>query len=74
MYLLQSWWRMVSAQRLTNRIRSCNAAATCIQSMWKTHKTCTWYRKLRSGVINFQAHARGYLTRRRIKEAHAVSY
>lgn len=36
--------------------------------MWRTHKTCTWYRKLRSSVVNFQAHARGYLTRHRISE------
>ncbi|XP_065224768.1 unconventional myosin-IXAa-like isoform X2 [Planococcus citri] len=65
---LQSWWRMVSAQKLANKMRNCNAAAACIQSMWRTHKTSTWYRKLRTGVVNFQAHARGYLTRRKIRE------
>lgn len=59
---------MVSAQKLANKMRNCNAAAACIQSMWRTHKTSTWYRKLRTGVVNFQAHARGYLTRRKIKE------
>ncbi|KAJ4441038.1 hypothetical protein ANN_10887 [Periplaneta americana] len=65
----QSQWRMVLAQRLLNQTRVRIAAAVQIQRAWRSHKASAWYRKLRSGIVVFQAHIRGYLVRRKLKEA-----
>ncbi|XP_069697284.1 unconventional myosin-IXb-like isoform X10 [Periplaneta americana] len=67
--LIQSQWRMVLAQRLLNQTRVRIAAAVQIQRAWRSHKASAWYRKLRSGIVVFQAHIRGYLVRRKLKEA-----
>jgi hypothetical protein len=60
---------MVMAQRLLNQTRIRLAAALQIQRAWRSHKASAWYRKLRSGIVVFQAHIRGYLARRRFREA-----
>ncbi|XP_023707934.1 unconventional myosin-IXa isoform X6 [Cryptotermes secundus] len=67
--LIQSQWRMVMAQRLLNQTRIRLAAALQIQRAWRSHKASAWYRKLRSGIVVFQAHIRGCLARRRFREA-----
>jgi hypothetical protein len=56
---------MVLAQRLLNQTRVRLTAALQIQRAWRSHKASAWYRKLRSGIVVFQAHIRGYLARRR---------
>jgi len=68
-WFLQSQWRMVLAQRFLNQTRERLTAALQIQRAWRSHKASAWYRKLRSGIVIFQAHIRGYLARRRFKEA-----
>jgi hypothetical protein len=60
---------MVLAQRLLNQTRVRLRAALQIQRAWRSHKASAWYRKLRSGIVVFQAHIRGYLARRRFREA-----
>jgi hypothetical protein len=64
----QSQWRMVLAQRFLNQTRVRITAALQIQRAWRSHKASAWYRKLRSGIVMFQAHIRGYLARRRFRE------
>jgi len=68
-WFLQSQWRMVLAQRFLNQTRVRLTAALQIQRAWRSHKASAWYRKLRSGIVMFQAHVRGYLARRRFREA-----
>jgi len=68
-WFLQSQWRMVLAQRFINQTRVRITAALQIQRAWRTHKASAWYRKLRSGIVMFQAHIRGYLARRQFREA-----
>jgi IQ calmodulin-binding motif. len=67
-WFLQSQWRMVLAQRFLNHTRLRLTAALQIQRAWRSHKASAWYRKLRSGIVMFQAHIRGYLARRRLRE------
>lgn len=61
--LLKSWWRMILAQRLVNRMRMNESAAVYIQSAWRKHRVSSWYKNLRQSVITLQAHSRGYLAR-----------
>ncbi|KAK9506129.1 hypothetical protein O3M35_008120 [Rhynocoris fuscipes] len=62
---IQAFWRMVSVQQ---RKRQWNSSALKIQRAWKSHISSSWYRKLRQNAIQFQAHARGFLVRKRINE------
>lgn len=48
--------------------RQWNISASKIQRAWRSHTNSAWYRKLRTRVIIFQAHVRGYLVRRKIKD------
>lgn len=56
---IQSFWRMVTAQRMAQNIRLRVEAAIHIQALWKAHKQHSWFKKLRAGVIAFQAYVRG---------------
>jgi myosin heavy subunit len=60
---------MMLAQRLLNQTRVRVRAALQIQRAWRSYKASAWYRKLKSGIVVFQAHIRGYLARRRFMEA-----
>ncbi|XP_046748909.1 unconventional myosin-IXAa-like isoform X5 [Diprion similis] len=60
---VQSFWRMVSAQRLAQSIRA-REAAVRIQAFWKAYKQHKWFKKLRAGVIAFQACVRGNIARK----------
>lgn len=66
--LIQSFWRMVSAQRLARALRTRIEAAIHIQAAWRTYKQHKWYQKLRQGVIKFQACVRGGIVRRNYTE------
>ncbi|XP_050523768.1 unconventional myosin-IXAa-like isoform X3 [Daktulosphaira vitifoliae] len=65
---LQSWWRMILAQRFVNKMRMDETAAVYIQSAWRKHKVSSWYKNLRRSVITIQAHSRGYLARRKFSQ------
>ncbi|XP_076249608.1 unconventional myosin-IXa [Calliopsis andreniformis] len=56
---IQSFWRMVIAQRLAHSLRAKIDAAIHIQSAWRAYKQYSWYKKLKSCIITFQAHVRG---------------
>lgn len=64
---IQSFWRMISAQRFVQNIRRVDAAIH-IQAFWKAHKQYTWYKKLKAGVIAFQAYVRGHNARKLYQE------
>uniref|UniRef100_A0A1B6CWZ1 Unconventional myosin-IXb-like n=2 Tax=Clastoptera arizonana TaxID=38151 RepID=A0A1B6CWZ1_9HEMI len=64
---IQSYWRMVLAQRFTEQQKQWQAAALQIQTVWRSYKTRAWFLKIKKGVIAFQACARGYMTRQKLK-------
>lgn len=66
--LIQSFWRMITAQRLARALRTRIEAAMHIQSAWRTYKQQKWYKKLKLGVTKFQACVRGNLVRRHLTE------
>lgn len=63
---IQSFWRMCLAQRQFIA-RKQERAAAIIQATWKMYLVRKWYTKLRNGVINIQAYARGKLARLKFK-------
>lgn len=65
---IQSFWRMVSAQRLTQVLRARAEAALHIQTAWRVYKQHSWFKKLKSCVITFQAYVRGNNARKKIIE------
>lgn len=65
---IQSFWRMIIAQRLAQSLRARIEAAVHIQSAWRAHKQYTWYKKFKSCVITFQAHVRGNNARKSFAE------
>lgn len=65
--MIQAYWRGVQARRQLYLGRQWQAAALQIQTAWRTYTTMQWYQKLRRCLMHFQAHARGYLTRARLK-------
>ncbi|XP_033331080.1 unconventional myosin-IXa isoform X3 [Megalopta genalis] len=65
---IQSFWRMIIAQRLAQSLRARIEAAIHIQSAWKTYKQQTWFKKLKTSIINFQARARGNNARKAFAE------
>nr|XP_034195851.1 unconventional myosin-IXAa-like isoform X1 [Osmia lignaria]XP_034195852.1 unconventional myosin-IXAa-like isoform X1 [Osmia lignaria]XP_034195853.1 unconventional myosin-IXAa-like isoform X1 [Osmia lignaria] len=65
---IQSFWRMVIAQRFAHSLRSRIEAATHIQSAWRAYKQQSWFKKLKSCVITFQAHVRGNNARKAFAE------
>lgn len=66
--LIQSFWRMVIAQRLARAMRTRIDAATHIQSAWRTYKQRKWFQKFRLCCIRFQACIRGNNVRRALTE------
>lgn len=64
---IQSYWRMILSQKLAEQQKQWHAAATQIQTVWRSYKHCKWFCKLKQSVINFQAHARGYLARKKFQ-------
>uniref|UniRef100_A0A069DY68 Putative myosin class v heavy chain n=1 Tax=Panstrongylus megistus TaxID=65343 RepID=A0A069DY68_9HEMI len=62
---IQAYWRMVLVQQ---QKRQWTMSASKIQRAWRSHINSAWYRKLRTSAIVFQAHVRGYLVRRKIKD------
>ncbi|XP_020292131.1 unconventional myosin-IXb-like isoform X2 [Pseudomyrmex gracilis] len=65
---IQSFWRMVAAQRLTQVLRARNEAALHIQTFWRMYKQHSWFKKLKSCVITFQAYVRGNNARKKFNE------
>jgi len=65
---IQSFWRMISAQRLAQMLRARAEAALHIQTAWRTYKQHSWFKKLKSSVITFQAYVRGHNARKRFNE------
>ncbi|XP_044577050.1 unconventional myosin-IXb-like isoform X3 [Cotesia glomerata] len=66
--LIQSFWRMVLAQKIAHTIRARIDAAIHIQSTWRAYRQYTWYKKLKSCVITFQSHVRGRSLRKELVE------
>ncbi|KYM92342.1 Myosin-IXa [Atta colombica] len=65
---IQSFWRMVSAQRLAQVLRARTEAALHIQTAWRVYKQHSWFKKLKSCVITFQAYVRGNNARKKFIE------
>ncbi|OAD54572.1 Unconventional myosin-IXa [Eufriesea mexicana] len=65
---IQSFWRMVIAQRFAHSLRARNEACIHIQSAWRAYKQHSWFRKLKSCVITFQAYVRGNKARKAFAE------
>ncbi|EGI63079.1 PREDICTED: unconventional myosin-IXa-like isoform X1 [Acromyrmex echinatior] len=65
---IQSFWRMVSAQRLAQVLRAKTEAALHIQTAWRVYKQHSWFKKLKSCVITFQAYVRGNNARKKLIE------
>ncbi|XP_071643417.1 unconventional myosin-IXb isoform X2 [Temnothorax longispinosus] len=65
---IQSFWRMVSAQRLAQVLRARTEAALHIQNAWRAYKQHNWFKKLKSCAITFQAYVRGNNARKRFNE------
>ncbi|KAK2583519.1 hypothetical protein KPH14_009475 [Odynerus spinipes] len=65
---IQSFWRMVCAQRLVQALRARTEAAIHIQAAWRGYKQRSWFKKLRSCVITFQAFVRGNNARKTFVE------
>uniref|UniRef100_A0A8D8RHW2 Unconventional myosin-IXb n=1 Tax=Cacopsylla melanoneura TaxID=428564 RepID=A0A8D8RHW2_9HEMI len=66
---VQRWWRAILAQRCSRA----RVAASTIQRVWRSYRARAWVRSLRDNLIQFQAHARGYLLRRDMKNRHRKS-
>lgn len=62
----QSFWRSVLAQRLVNQLRAQVEAAIQIQAFYRKYVARKWYCQLRESIVQFQAHARGYLVRKKL--------
>ncbi|XP_034242565.1 unconventional myosin-IXAa-like isoform X3 [Thrips palmi] len=65
---IQSAWRLYLSNRDVLHKRY-TTAATVIQKQWRSYQTLVWFRRLKSSLLSFQAHARGYIVRQRF---HAV--
>lgn len=65
---IQSFWRMVCAQRFAQALRARTEAAIHIQAIWRGYKQRTWFKKLRSCVTIFQAYVRGRNSRKAFME------
>ncbi|XP_011262122.1 unconventional myosin-IXb isoform X4 [Camponotus floridanus] len=65
---IQSFWRMVTAQRLAQVLRARTEAALHIQTAWRVYKQRSWFKKLKSCVITFQAYIRGNNARKKFNE------
>lgn len=59
---------MVIAQRLAHSSRARIDAAVHIQSAWRAYKQYSWFKKLKSCVITFQAHVKGNNVRKTLAE------
>ncbi|XP_063983147.1 unconventional myosin-IXa-like isoform X2 [Diachasmimorpha longicaudata] len=66
--LIQSFWRMVMAQKMAHNLRTRIDAATHIQSTWRAYKQQTWFKKFRISLIHFQARIRGNKSRKEFLE------
>lgn len=65
---IQSFWRMIMAQKFVNNIRCKIDAAINIQSAWRSYQQYKWFKKLKSCVISFQSRVRGNNTRKKYNE------
>lgn len=65
---IQSFWRMVNAQRLAQVLRARTEAALHIQTIWRMYRQHSWFKKLKSSVIIFQAYVRGNIARKKFDE------
>ncbi|KAL0271654.1 UNVERIFIED_CONTAM: hypothetical protein PYX00_008678 [Menopon gallinae] len=63
---IQSFWRSVLAQRLVNQLRIQVEAAIQIQAFYRRYVARKWYCQLRESIVQFQAHVRGYLVRKKV--------
>ncbi|KAG7203587.1 hypothetical protein KM043_013630 [Ampulex compressa] len=61
---IQSFWRMVIAQKLAHSVRARIDAAVHIQAAWRAYKQHSWFKKFKISIIKFQAHVRGNNARR----------
>jgi myosin heavy subunit len=59
---------MVNAQRLAQVLRARTEAALHIQTAWRMYKQHSWFKKLKSSVIIFQAYVRGNIARKKFDE------
>ncbi|XP_076663823.1 unconventional myosin-IXa isoform X2 [Andrena cerasifolii] len=65
---IQSFWRMVIAQRHAQALRARIEAAIHIQSVWRAYRQHSWYKKFKCSVVAFQAHVRGNSARKAFAE------
>lgn len=64
---IQSYWRMVSAQKFMLNERSKKLKAVVkIQAAWRGYKTRTWYKNLLQNITGLQARIRGYSVRKKV--------
>ncbi|KAK9879186.1 hypothetical protein WA026_004034 [Henosepilachna vigintioctopunctata] len=57
---IQSYCRMYLVQRYFKRL----AAVVKIQKCWRGYKVRSWYGKFKNGLVDFQAHCRGFAVRK----------
>ncbi|GJQ74626.1 Myo9 [Trypoxylus dichotomus] len=62
--ILQSFCRMYLVQKYVRTV----TAVIKIQKAWRGYKCRTLLQKLKTGIVNFQAHCRGFLTRNKVAE------
>ncbi|KAJ1522409.1 hypothetical protein ONE63_002697 [Megalurothrips usitatus] len=65
---IQMHWRLYLSHRNALHLRY-TAAAVVVQKQWRAYQTTIWFRRLKSNLVSFQAHARGYIARQRLSAA-----
>ncbi|XP_053593137.1 unconventional myosin-IXa isoform X2 [Microplitis demolitor] len=66
--LIQSFWRMIMAQKIAHTIRARVEAAVHIQNTWRAYRQYSWFKKLKSSIVIFQSHVRGRIARKSFME------
>ncbi|CAG9822727.1 unnamed protein product [Phaedon cochleariae] len=61
---IQSFCRMYLVQKYMKKLQ----AALKIQKCWRGYKCRSWYQKLRTGLVMFQAHCKGFQIRKMIAD------
>ncbi|XP_044000848.1 unconventional myosin-IXAa-like isoform X2 [Aphidius gifuensis] len=65
---IQSFCRMIIAQKIAHNIRTKIDAAINIQAAWRCYRQYTWFKKFKLCIINFQSYVRGNNARKKYCE------
>lgn len=68
---IQSFWRMYTAQRILIDLRNRTLAAIHIQAFWRGYRSRCWMKKLKNGLVKFQARCKGFIARKSFAELKA---